>query len=252
MNMITAIIVDDESYSCESLATLLERYCAHVKVVDICTSGEQALQSIEQHAPDLVFLDIEMPHMNGFEMLKRLKQITFQLIFTTSYDQYAIKAIRFSALDYLLKPIDREELQTAVQKAVQKLEQTLPQQLNILLQKLTGSTTATQKIALPTMEGLQMIPVDSIISCASDSNYTNIFLKQKKKITVSKTLKDIEEMLEDYSFLRVHHSFLINTNEIEKYVKGEGGYLTMSDGSTVDVSRSRKEFLMQKLQPSKF
>ena len=248
---IRAIIVDDEEYSCESLQTLLERYCPEVTVIDTCTSAEAALKSINKYSPDLLFLDIEMPHINGFEMLKQLESVTFQLIFTTSYDQYAIKAIRFSALDYLLKPVDREELKGAVEKAIQKMEQPLPQQLNILLQKLSGSSASAQKIALPTMEGLQMVPVDFIISCASDSNYTNIFLKQEKKITVSKTLKDIEEMLEDYSFLRVHHSFLVNTNEIERYVKGEGGYLIMSDGSHVDVSRSRKELLMQKLLPSK-
>lgn len=251
MKKINAIIVDDELYSCESLATLLERYCPHVAVIDICNSGEEALQSIQRQQPDLLFLDIEMPHMNGFEMLKHLGAVKFQLIFTTSYDQYAIKAIRFSALDYLLKPIDREELIAAVQKAIQKIEQTLPQQLNILLQKLSGTSTATQKIALPTLEGLQLIPVDSIIRCASDSNYTHIFLRQKQKITVSKTLKEIGEMLEDYTFLRVHHSHLVNLNEIEKYVKGEGGYLVMSDGSAVDVSKSRKEILLRKLQPTK-
>jgi two-component system LytT family response regulator len=248
---IKAIIVDDESYSCETLATLLERYCPEVEVIDICQSGELALASIERNPPDLLFLDIEMPHMNGFEMLKQLGRVNFQLIFTTSYDQYAIKAIRFSALDYLLKPIDREELQAAVQKVIHKLGQTLPQQLNILLQKLNDKQSANQKIALPAMEGLQMIHVDSIISCASDSNYTNILLKNNKKIIVSRTLKDIEEMLDGYLFLRVHHSFLINLNEVEKYIKGEGGYLIMSDGSTVDVSRSRKEALMQKLQPTK-
>lgn len=249
--MIRAIIVDDELYSCESLATLLERYCPEVLVIDSCTSGEQALTSIRQHQPQLVFLDIEMPHMNGFEMLTKMPSIDFQLIFTTSYDQYAIKAIRFSALDYLLKPIDREELQVSVSKVTQKLGQTLPQQLNILLQKLNGPSPM-QKIALATMEGLQMVPVDHIISCASDSNYTIIYLKQKRKLTVSKTLKEIEEMLEGYSFLRVHHSHLVNLVEIDKYVRGEGGYLIMSDASKVDVSRSRKELLLQKLLPSKY
>lgn len=252
LQKVKAIIVDDEPYSCETLATLLERYCPEVEVTDVCTSGEAALKSIKRNSPDLLFLDIEMPHMNGFEMLKKLDNINFQLIFTTSYDQYAIKAIRFSALDYLLKPVDREEFQAAVQKAIHKLGQNLPQQLNILLQKLNGAQSANQKIALPAMEGLQMVPVDSIITCASDSNYTNILLKNKKKITVSKTLKEIEEMLDGYLFIRVHHSYLINLNEVEKYVKGEGGYLIMTDGSTVDVSRSRKEALIQKLQPSKF
>lgn len=246
-----ALIVDDEAYSCESLQTLLDRYCPEVTVIDICNSGEAALKSIRKHQPDLLFLDIEMPHMNGFELLRQLESATFQLIFTTSYDQYAIKAIKFSALDYLLKPIDREELKAAVQKAVQKLGEPLPQQLSILLQRISGANSNVQKIALPTMEGLQMVPIDTIIHCSSDSNYTNLFLKGGRKLTVSKTLKDIEEMLDDYSFLRVHHSYLVNTNEIERYIKGEGGYLILSNGTAVDVSRSRKEQLMQKLQAFK-
>jgi len=246
--MITAIIVDDEPYSCESLATLLERYCPDVKILDICYSGADALKAIREQAPILLFLDIEMPGMNGFEMLQQLSSINFSVIFTTSYDQYAIKAIRFSALDYLLKPVDREDLQAAVQKAMQSANHLLPQQIEILLQKLNHPTIAINKIAIPTMEGLQMLFVENIISCSSDSNYTVLHLKNKQKITASRTLKEIEEMLEDYSFLRVHHSFLVNLNEIDKYIKGDGGYLIMCDGSNIDVSRSRKELLMKKLQ----
>ena len=249
--MIKAIIVDDEPYSCESLATLLERYCPAVKVADICYSGEDALKAIEEQQPQIVFLDIEMPKMNGFEILEKLSEIHFEIIFTTSYDQYAIKAIRFSALDYLLKPIDREELQRAVLKVTQRLHQPLPQQLEILLQKLHHPVSSMQKIALPTMEGLQMVDVNSIISCASESNYTIFLLKNKQKLIASRILKDIEEMLGEYSFFRVHHSYLVNLNEVNKYIKGEGGYLIMSDGSTIDVSRSRKESLLKKLQPGR-
>jgi two-component system LytT family response regulator len=249
--MITATIVDDEPYSCEALATLLERYCPDVKVMDICYSASSALQSIKEHKPQILFLDIEMPHMNGFELLEKIPEIDFELIFTTSYDHYAIKAIRFSAMDYLLKPVDTEELQKAVQRALNRMEHPLPQQIEILLQKLNRPTIAVNKIAIPTMEGLQMVLVETIISCASDSNYTILFLKNKQKIIASRTLKEIEEMLEDYSFARVHHSYLVNLNEIEKYIKGEGGYLIMSDKTTVDVSRSRKEMLLKKLQPNK-
>ena len=245
--MITATIVDDEPYCCESLATLLQRYCPDVKILDICYSASSALQSIHEQKPEILFLDIEMPHMNGFELLEKLHSIDFKLIFTTSYDQYALKAIHFSALDYLLKPIDRDELQKAVQKAI-SAGNPLPQQIDILLQKLHHPTISINKIAIPTMEGLQMIFVDNIISCRADSNYTVLLLKDKQKIIASRTLKDIEEMLEDYSFARVHHSFLVNLNEVDKYIKGEGGYLLMSDGTTVDVSRSRKEMLLKKLQ----
>lgn len=247
--MITATIVDDEPFCCESLATLLERYCPDVKILDICYSAAAALQSIREQKPQILFLDIEMPHMNGFELLEKLHEIDFKLIFTTSYDQYALKAIHFSALDYLLKPIDREELRKAVQKVVTSTSHTLSQQIEVLLQKLHHTSTVVNKIAIPTMEGLQMIFVESIISCGADSNYTFLFLKDKRKITVSRTLKEIEEMLDDYSFARVHHSWLINLNEVEKYVRGEGGYLLMSDGTTVNVARSRKEMLLKKLQP---
>ena len=249
--MITATIVDDEPYSCEALVTLLERYCPDVKVLDIRYSAASALKSINEQKPQILFLDIEMPHMNGFELLEKLSEIDFELIFTTSYDQYAIKAIRFSALDYLLKPIDWEELKKAVQKAVNSMQHPLPQQIEVLLQKLNHPTIAVNKIAIPTMEGLQMVLVETIISCESDRNYTVLFLKNGQKIIASRTLKEIEEMLDDYSFARVHHSHLVNLNEVEKYMKGEGGYLLMSNGTTVDVSRSRKEILLKKLQPNK-
>ena len=249
--MISAIIVDDEPYSCEALATLLERYCPEIKLLDICYSAADALKSMQEQRPQILFLDIEMPYMNGFEMLEKLPELNFKLIFTTSYDQYAIKAIRFSALDYLLKPVDKDELQKAVQKAITASDDPLPQQLEILLHKLNHPKVVVNKIAIPTIEGLQMVPVESIIRCEADRNYTNLFLKNKGKITASRNLKDLEEMLEDYSFVRVHHSYVVNLNEVEKYIKGEGGYLIMSDKTTVDVSRSRKEILLKRLQSDK-
>jgi len=248
--MIKAIIVDDEPYCCESLATLLERYCPEVKVADICYNGVSALKAIKEDTPQLVFLDIEMPKMNGFELLEKIGEINFQLIFTTSYDQYAIKAIRHSALDYLLKPVDRDELQKAVERVTHRLKNPLPEQVEILLQKLHPGIPVA-KIAIPTIEGLHMIFAESVISCTADSNYTILNLKNKQKVTASRTLKEIEEMLEDFSFARVHHSFLINLNEVDKYIRGEGGYVLMSDGSTIDVSRSRKEYLLKKLQPNR-
>ncbi|MEO6135790.1 MAG: LytTR family DNA-binding domain-containing protein [Ginsengibacter sp.] len=245
--MITATIVDDEPDCCESLVILLERFCPEVKVLDICYGAESAVQSIKEHTPQILFLDIEMPFMNGFEMLEKLGDINFELIFTTSYDQYAIKAIRFSALDYLLKPVDKDELQKAVQKAAQRKQHPLPQQLDMLLQKLRNPIVPIHKIAIPTMEGFQLLAVESIISCESDSNYTCLFLKDKRKIIASRSLKEMEEILEDYPFVRIHNSHIVNINEVEKYIKGEGGYLIMSDGTTINVSRSRKELLLKKL-----
>ena len=249
--MIKAIIVDDEPYSCESLATLPEQYCPAAKTTAICHSGAEGFSAIEEQQPQILFLDIEMPKMNGFEMLEKLAEINFEIIFTTSYDHYAIKAIRFSALDYLLKPVVPEELQRAVQKVAQRMHSPHQQQMEILLQKLHQPISPVQRIALPTMEGLQMVAVHTIISCTSDSNYTTFLLRNNQKLVVSRPLKEVEEMLEEYSFVRVHNSHLVNLNEIEKYIKGEGGYLVMTDGSTVDVSRSRKDILLNKLRPNR-
>lgn len=247
---IKAIIIDDEPYCCEALATLLDDI-PEIEVRTICHSAVDALTAIKKHSPDLVFLDVEMPKMNGFELLEQLPSVNFEIIFTTSYDQYALKAIRFSAIDYLLKPVDSEELQKAIQKVINRTLKPITQQLEILMQKINQPSTPINKIAMPTMEGLQLITVESIISCESDSNYTIIKLKGNKKIIVSRTLKEIEELLEEHSFVRVHRCYLANLNEVEKYVKGEGGYLLMSDGSTIDVARNKKEMLLKKLLPYK-
>ena len=246
-----AIIIDDERHSCDVLKMLLGKCCQQVQVTAICYSGEEGIRKINELKPQLVFLDIEMPHMNGFQLLEQIPTINFEIIFTTSYDQYAITAFKFSALDYLLKPVDREELEKAVQKVSKKINPPVSQQLEILLQKINQPTITVQRIALPTMQGLEFVPVESIISCSSSNNYTEFFLKDKKKLLVSRTLKEVEDMLTDHSFIRVHNSHIVNLNAITRYVKGEGGYLVMADNSTVDVSRSRKELLMQKLQPYK-
>ena len=181
-------------------------------------------------------------------MLEQLPAINFHLIFTTSYDQYALKAIRFSAIDYLLKPIDREELKRAVEKVKDRFQIPVPQQLELLLQKFKQPSNPVNKIALPTIEGLQMIPIETIVSCESDDNYTNIKLKNGKKLLVTRSLKDIEESLEQHSFIRVHRSYLVNLNEIEKYIKGEGGEVVMSNGASLPVSRTRKQDFLKLLE----
>jgi two-component system, LytTR family, response regulator len=247
--MIRTFIIDDEPYCCETLVTLLEEYCPEIKIEGVFSSGKDALAAINKQPPDLIFLDVEMPHMNGFEMLQQLPSINFELIFSTSYDQYALKAIRYSALDYLLKPVDCEELQNAVDKVMRRKQKPFAEQLQILMQNLHAPSTPVSKIALPSMEGLQMIKVASIIHCESDSNYTILHLKDKKNKVVTCTLKEMEELLEDHSFVRVHRCYLINLNEVEKYIKGEGGYVVMSDGSSVDVSRTKKEVLLKRLLP---
>ena len=246
--MIRAIIVDDEKNSCEAIQILVNEYCPQVELVGIYTSAIEALLQIKNDRPDLLFLDIEMPHMNGFELLEKINAIEFDIIFTTSYNQYAIKAFKFSAIDYLLKPIDRQELITAVERVKKKHNPLVNQQLEMLLHKIKNPASLVDKIALPTMQGLELILINNITFCSANNNYTEFTLTDKKKLLVSRTLKEVEELLSDYAFVRVHNSHIVNLNAINRYVRGEGGYLIMSDGSTIDVSRSKKENLMKRLQ----
>ena len=244
--MIKAIIIDDEVHCLDTLNMLLSDYCSEVQVIEQCVSAKKALEAIEKLKPDLVFLDIEMPVMNGFELLEQLSNISFPIIFTTSYDQYAIKAIRFSALDYLLKPIDPKELISAVKKVQEERHLPIPEQFQILLNQIQGKGVGFSKIAVPTAEGFELIYAEQIICCEANDNYTHFFLKNKNKIIACRTLKEIEEQLQGFPFfVRVHNSYLVNLNEVTRYVRGEGGYLVMSDGTSVNVSRSRKEALLK-------
>ena len=248
--MIKAILIDDEIHCLETLSILLKEFCPQVTIMEACRSARKGLDAIDIHKPDLVFLDIEMPTMNGFEMLEQFHDIPFAVVFTTSYDQYAIKAIRFSALDYLLKPIDPKELIIAVQKIQGQRTLPSPEQFEMLLRRVHQKGTGLQKIAIPTAEGFELVPAEQIIHCEADDNYTHLFLKNKSKITACRTLKEMEEQLQEFPFfIRIHHSHLANLNEVTKYVRGEGGYLVLSDGSTLNVSRSRKDMLLKKLQP---
>jgi len=244
--MIKAIIIDDELHCQDTLSILLQNYCPDVQVMSRCSSAKQGLEEVASHKPALVFLDIEMPVMNGFEFLEQFEEISFAIIFTTSYDQYAIKAIRFSAMDYLLKPIDPKELISAVRKVQMQKQLPAPEQFQMLMNQVKQKDVGFNKIAIPTSEGFELIPSDQVIKCEADDNYTHLYLKNKTKIIACRTLKEMEEQLENFpSFIRVHHSYVVNLNEVNKYIRGEGGYLVMSDGSTVNVSRSRKDSLMK-------
>jgi two-component system LytT family response regulator len=244
--MIEVILVDDELHCLETLSLLLKEYCPDVQIKEQCSSGEAALAAIKKGKLSILFLDIEMPVMNGFELLEKIDNINFSIIFTTSYDQYAIKAIRFSALDYLLKPIDHKDLIASVSKVKRLLQPPSTEQLSMLMKKIQNNGTGFSKIAVPTSEGFELIQANEIVYCKADDNYTHFFLKNKNKILACRTLKEVEEQLDSFSsFVRVHHSYLVNLNEVSKYVRGEGGYLLMSTGSTVNVSRSRKDALMK-------
>ena len=244
--MIKTIIIDDEMHCLKTLGMLLNEYCANVQVLEKCNDAATGLRAIEMYKPDLVFLDIEMPQMNGFEMLERLPQINFAVIFTTGYDQYAIKAIHFSALDYLLKPVDPKELIDAVKKVEEQRHLPMAEQFQMLLKKINGTNSGFNKIAIPTAEGFELIPSDQILYFEADDNYTHVFLKNRNKIIACRTLKKIEEQLQDYNFfVRVHNSYMVNLNEVVKYLRGEGGYLVMSNNASVNVSRSRKDALLK-------
>ncbi len=244
--MINSILVDDEVHCLDTLNILLNDYCPKIQVTAKCMSGKKALEAIERIKPELVFLDIEMPSMNGFELLEKFDRIPFSVIFTTSYDQYAIKAIRFSALDYLLKPIDPKELVAAVTKVEHQKVQPSVEQYRMLIDQIIHKDNGFTKIAVPTTEGFELIPADQLIRCEAFDNYTHLFLKNKTRIVASRSLKEVEEQLQSFSsFVRVHHSYLVNLNEVTKYIRGEGGYLIMTDGSTVVVSRSRKDALLK-------
>ena len=250
--MIKALIVDDEIHCLDTLAILLGDYCPGVQVMEQCNSAKMALAAIDKYQPDLIFLDIEMPIMNGFELLEQFREIPFAVIFTTSYNQYAIKAIRFSALDFLLKPIDPKELVAAIYKIETQKHRPSHAQYDMLREQIHQKENSFTRIAVPTAEGYELIPANQIIRCEADDNYTHFYMKNKTKIAASRSLKDIEELLQDFSaFVRVHNSYLVNLNEVTRYVRGEGGYLIMSDGTTVSVSRSRKELLLKKLIPGK-
>jgi two-component system LytT family response regulator len=243
--MIKAIIIDDEKNALEVLEMQLNRFCKDVTVVAACDGGIKGIAAIKKHDPDLVFLDIEMPHKNGFDVLNETKGMNYDVIFTTAYDQFAIKAFKFSALDYLLKPVDILELQDAVEKVKNKKENGgLDEKIKTLFQQLQPQKL-TDKIALPVGDAMQFIQPDEIIRCESESNYTYIFLSNGKKITMAKTLKEVEENISGSPFFRVHQSHLVNMNHISRYMKGDNAYIIMKDGTQIGVSRNKKEAFLE-------
>ncbi|RAI99460.1 LytTR family two component transcriptional regulator [Chitinophaga skermanii] len=248
MSEIKTIIVDDEQNCIDALQAMLEKKCPGIQVVATANSVEQAKLLVDQFQPALVFLDVEMPHHNGFELLKLFDKVSFDVIFTTAYEQYALKAIKFNALDYLLKPFSVADLQAAIQKyrdkkaAAKSNDGMAP--LEVFLQNMKTLQQSNKKIALPTLNGLVFMPVQNIVRCESTGNYTKIFFTDKKQLLVSKPLKEFEELLSDIDFFRVHNSHLINLQQMDSYIQGEGGFALMTDGTQVEVSRRRKaEFL---------
>jgi two-component system, LytTR family, response regulator len=239
-----AVIIDDENKGRLALRQKIKDYCPDVEIIAEAENGEEGIQVIEEHKPQLVFLDIEMPKLNGFDMLNNLKDKNFHLIFTTAYDHYAIKAIKYSAFDYLLKPIDIEELKLCIEKIKTSKASIIKDQVDLLQNNMKNTKLIFNKIAIPTLEGLCFYNIDELVTLEANSNYTNLFFIDGKKVLASKTLKDFEELLPNDTFFRPHHSHIINLKYMSKYIKGDGGQIELANGMMIDVSRRKKdEFL---------
>jgi two-component system, LytTR family, response regulator len=245
--MIKSLIIDDEQHCIDALKTDLDKYCGNVEVASTCLSGKEGILAIKKNQPRLIFLDVEMPWMNGFEMLEMLDHINFCIIFTTAYDKFAAKAFRISAVDYLLKPVDINDLKIAVKKAEEKI---LASEGTVNIQNLLQNIrkpAAQQKIAFPQREGYEFIAAENILYCHAEGAYTNIFLVGNKKFLVSKTLGDIEEMLPADIFQRIHHSTIVNMQHITNLIRSDGGYVVLNNGEKLIISKAKKDALLEKL-----
>jgi two-component system LytT family response regulator len=247
--MIRAIIIDDVERSRASLADDLKRYCPEVEVIAEAESVKTGVEAIKKHQADVVFLDIELEDGNGFNILEQVGKADFKVIFTTGSDEYGIKAVKFSALDYLLKPIDPEELVAAVSKLQESKEkkQDIGSNISVLIENLKNINNTSRRIALNSADRVHVVNVSDIVRCESQRNYTLFYIKGNKQILVTKTLKEFEDMLDDSGFVRVHHSHLINMSYMKEFVKSDGGYAVMTDGSQVPVAVRKKEHLLQML-----
>ena len=244
--MINAIIIDDEKKSRETLNAMLNRHCPAVNVLAHADGVRTGLEAIEKHQPDVIFLDIQMLDGSGFKLLQKVGNINFEIIFVTAFDQYAIKAIKYSALDYLLKPIISRDLILAVEKVEKKKTRSLKDaRIKVLLENIKSTEIHPQKIILSTIEKIHVIEVGNIIRCESDNYYTKFFFVDGKSLLVSKTLKENEEMLRDHNFIRPHKSHLVNLFYVKSFIKHDGGYIVLSDGSKVPVSRRKREKVVE-------
>lgn len=239
--MIKAIIIDDEQHCIDRLEALLKPYSNTIIVIGSYLTVDAGVQGIEGLCPDVVFLDVQIHERTGFDVLKTVKQLNFEVIFTTAFEMYAVQAFKFSAIDYLLKPIDADDFKLAIDKLSQKIEsKDFSKKVKVLLDNI-AKNDVQKKITIPTLDGLEFLEVANIIRCEADINYTIIHTKDGRKIMVAKTLKSFEALLTDCNFFRIHNSHLINLNHLVKYTKGKGGYVTLIDHSTIEVSVRRKD-----------
>ncbi len=239
--MIQALIVEDDPLSVAMLQDFLEGSSIEVSVLGHCGTVSSAVSKINKLNPQLVFLDVELSDGSGFDVLKKIGTINFEIIVITSHDKYALEAVKYSALDYLIKPIHPMDINTALRKVQRRLGSKVNNSAVRVHHKLAN------KVAVPTFEGLLFIPIEEIVRIQSDKNYTDFFLTAKRKVVVTRSLKDYESLLAEFGFIRIHHSHMININHLVKYIKGFGGYVIMSDQSKVDVSRRKKDDFLEQL-----
>lgn len=240
--------MDDEQHCINRLQKQLGAEAPDIEIIACCKTVENARKIIAENSPDILFLDVQLGNRTGFDLLATIKKIDFEIIFTTSYDSYALKAFKFSALDYLLKPVDKDDLKRSLQKLRQQrdLKET-SKKIDILFHNFREGNETSKRIAIPTVDGYTMVDAKDIIRLQSDVNYTHIHTVAGKKITASKTIKFFETLLEGADFFRVHKSHLVNLKFVESYSKGKGGHITLADGSQIEVAIRRKEELLKRL-----
>lgn len=247
--MINTLIIEDEQKSRDVLLTIIAKNCPELAVVGTAGNVAEGVEKIKSLKPDLVFLDITMPDGSGFDLLEQVQGFKFELIFATASNSHAVRAFKYSACDYLLKPIDVEELKSAVARMVKRKSETPDMQnLNFLIQQLKRSDDNYQKITLPTGNAYEIVNLKDIVRCEADGSYTYFYLTDKRKLMVSASLKHYEELLPEVDFIRAHHHNLINMNHVVRFLKEDGGYAIMSDGSKIEVSRRKKDQFMERLK----
>ncbi len=243
--MIKSVIIDDEKTSREALKSLLEIYCPDIEIVKMAEGCHSGLQAIEKYHPQLLFLDVQMPDGSGFKLLEHFKNPGFEVIFTTAYDQYAIQAIKFSALDYLLKPISPDDLVEAISRF--KNQAGNGEKIETLLNNIKSSPNR-QSIVVNSSDGMHILKVNDIVRCQADDYYTLYYLANNKLLMISKTLKETEELLKDFDFMRIHKSHLVNKNYIKSFLREGGGTIEMVDGAKLPVSRRKKDLVMEYIE----